>query len=157
MKKIILFSIIIGFIACKGQQAATNNTDPNLFGAAFTPKNVITAEQVQQMLTTQDTVKAMMSGKIESVCKKKGCWVNISPDSETASDVFVKFKDYGFFMPLDCDGREVVMNGIAFKEVTPVDELQHYAEDEGQTPEQIALITEPKEEYKFLADGVIMK
>jgi len=156
MKKLILLSIIIGFVACKSQQTS-NNANPNLFGAAFTPKDVISVEQVQQMLNSKDTVTAMMSGTIESVCKKKGCWVNISPKTETASDIFVKFKDYGFFMPLDCDGREVIMNGIAYKEVTPVDELQHYAEDEGQTPEQIALITEPKEEYKFLADGVIMK
>jgi hypothetical protein len=35
-----------------------------------------------------------------------------------------------------------------------VDDLKHFAEDEGKTPEEIAKITEPKEELKFLASGV---
>ena len=49
------------------------------------------------------------------------------------------------------------MNGKAFKEVTTVEELRHYAEDEGKSEEEIAAITEPVEEYKFVADGVIME
>ena len=48
------------------------------------------------------------------------------------------------------------MDGFAFKEVTPVDELRHYAEDEGMSKEEIAAITEPKEELKFMASGVLL-
>ena len=70
--------------------------------------------------------------------------------------MFVKFKDYGFFMPKDIAGKRVVMDGYAFKEITPVDELRHYAEDEGKSPEEIAAIVEPKEELKFLAKGVLL-
>ena len=74
--------------------------------------------------------------------------------SDDGESMFVKFKDYGFFMPLDLAGQEVVMNGVAFKEVTSVEELQHYAEDEGLSQVEIAKITEPKEEFKFMATGV---
>jgi hypothetical protein len=49
-----------------------------------------------------------------------------------------------------------VIKGKAFKEVTSVEELQHYAEDEGKSKEEIALITQPQEEIKFLADGVVV-
>ncbi len=48
------------------------------------------------------------------------------------------------------------MNGYAFRDVTPVDELRHYAEDAGKSKEEIAAITQPKEEMKFLASGVIL-
>ena len=68
--------------------------------------------------------------------------------------MMVKFKDYGFFMPKDISGREVVMNGKAYYQTTSVDELRHYAEDAGKSADEIAAITEPKRELRFLADGV---
>ena len=68
----------------------------------------------------------------------------------------VRFKDYGFFMPLDIAGREVIMNGKAFYQTTSVDDLRHYAEDAGKSQEEIDAITEPKRELAFLADCVIL-
>ena len=59
-------------------------------------------------------------------------------------------------MPLDLAGSEVIVEGIAYREITTVDELKHYAEDEGLSAEEIAKITEPAEELKFMADGVII-
>jgi hypothetical protein len=35
-----------------------------------------------------------------------------------------------------------------------VEDLRHYAEDEGKTPEEIAQITEPVVELKIMASGV---
>jgi len=46
------------------------------------------------------------------------------------------------------------MHGMAYYQITPVDELRHYAEDEGKSAEEVAEITEPKRELHFLADGV---
>ena len=82
--------------------------------------------------------------------------MTIVSEEEGKPEMFVKFKDYGFFMPLDLAGSEVVMAGKAFREETSVDELRHYAEDEGQSAEEIAKITEPVEELKFLAYGVVV-
>jgi len=86
----------------------------------------------------------------------KGCWINIVSEDAAKPSMFVKFKDYGFFMPKDIAGKEVIMEGYAFKEVTSVDELRHYAEDEGKSKEEIAAITEPVEELKFMASGVLL-
>ena len=71
-------------------------------------------------------------------------------------EVFVKFKDYEFFMPLDLAGGTVIAKGFVSKELTTVEELRHYAEDEGKSKEEIAAITEPKEEYKMMASGVVI-
>jgi len=37
-----------------------------------------------------------------------------------------------------------------------VDELRHYAEDEGNSAEEMTKIREPEEELKFMADGLII-
>lgn len=59
-------------------------------------------------------------------------------------------------MPKDIKGRKVIMEGYAYKLVTPVEELRHYAEDEGKSKEEIEAITEPLEELKFMASGVLL-
>jgi hypothetical protein len=78
-------------------------------------------------------------------------------DLENGEQVMVKFKDYGFFMPKDIAGKEVVLNGKAYVNEVPVDEQRHYAEDAGQSAEEIAKITEPKKTFSFVADGVLLK
>ena len=125
------------------------------FGDAFEAAEVLPAAE----LTTRyddgalvDTVHTTLRGTVNEVCQAKGCWMTIATADD--EEIMVKFKDYGFFMPKDISGREVVMNGMAYYQVTPVDELRHYAEDAGKTPEEVAAITEPQRELRFLADGV---
>jgi hypothetical protein len=70
---------------------------------------------------------------------------------------FVKFKDYGFFVPLNADNSLAIVNGKAFVDVVSVDELKHYAKDGGKSKEEIAKITKPEVTYSFLASGVYIK
>ena len=69
----------------------------------------------------------------------------------------VRFKDYGFFMPLDAAGKEVIVAGKAFVKEVSVADLKHYAEDAGKSSEEIATITEPAMEFAFEANGVLLK
>ena len=148
-----LFSLFT-ILCLVGCQADSQNPDATSFGEAITADGAISlAALSQKMATSSDKLDTKVRGKIDAVCQAKGCWMNLVNDEGDV--IFVKFKDYGFFMPLDCAGKEVIMDGYAFKETTSVDELRHYAEDNGDTPEQIAAITEPKEELKFMAHGVI--
>lgn len=103
-----------------------------------------------------DTLQTRVHGTVASVCKMKGCWMNIAEEGQAEPSMMVRFKDYGFFVPMDIDGREVVMSGKAFYTTTSVEELKHYAEDAGKSAEEIAAITEPKRELSFLADGVLL-
>ena len=102
-----------------------------------------------------DTINLKMTAKVNSVCQAKGCWMQI--DLEDGNEVMVKFKDYGFFMPKDIAGKDVIINGNAFIEVVSVDEQRHYAEDAGETAEEIAKIIQPKRTLSFEADGVLIK
>lgn len=102
-----------------------------------------------------DSINSKMIAKVNEVCQAKGCWMTLN--LEDGNEIMVKFKDYGFFMPKDIAGKEVVINGKAFVNEVSVDEQRHYAEDAGKTKEEIALIIEPKKTYSFEADGVLLK
>lgn len=133
-----------------------NKGDGKAFGEKITAKDAVTYDAMLEKMSKAgkiDNVKVM--GTVEAVCKAKGCWMNISSD-KGAPSMFVKFKDYAFFMPKDIAGKKVVMLGNAFKETTTVDELRHFAEDEGKSKEDIAKITKPKEDIKFMATGVLI-
>lgn len=93
---------------------------------------------------------------IESVCKKKGCWMKVDL-GKGEEQSFVRFKDYGFFMPLDGEKSDIVVHGKAFVSEISVDKLRHYAEDAGKSKEEIAKITKPQLQYNFEADGVYLK
>lgn len=147
--------ISIFFLMCFCLSA--NAQSKSYFGEKFEPKNVISYDQLFEQMNSQDSVVTQVEGIVESVCLVKGCWVNlVSSKNSDLEGMFVQFKDYGFFMPLDCAGKKVVLNGKSYREVTSVYELRHYAEDEGKSKEEIEKITEPIVELKFMADGVIL-
>ena len=159
MNRIALFILLISFsIACNNAPAPVTDaaTGDLYFGEKITKDGAIGVNELLSKMETTDSIDIKLTGVIESVCKKKGCWMNIKTDDTAEGSVFVRFKDYGFFMPLDSEGRKVIMNGYAFKNITPVDELRHYAEDEGKSEEEINAITEPEEEYRYMASGVII-
>jgi hypothetical protein len=128
------------------------------FGAKFKAGKVLSKEEMLKTykgMKAGDTVAVQFQSKINDVCKKKGCWMSLElPDKKES---FVRFKDYGFFVPLNADGSQAIINGKAYIDVVSVAELQHYAKDGGKSDEEIAKITEPKITYAFQADGVLIK
>ena len=92
--------------------------------------------------------------KVVDVCKMKGCWMNL--DLNNNKQVMVRFKNYGFFVPKDIEGKDVIVEGKAFIDVLTVDELKHYAFDAGKSKEEIDKIKEKKRIYSFEATGVVI-
>lgn len=93
-----------------------------------------------------------VKGVVTDVCEKRGCWVTLKTDN--GASFFVKMKDYAFFVPTALKGKSVVLEGNAEKEVTSVNELKHYAKDAKKPQSEIDAITSPKEEIRFLANGI---
>ncbi|NRD19598.1 DUF4920 domain-containing protein [Winogradskyella eckloniae] len=165
MKKIILLSAIcFAMFSCKNEAKTSTEVKEEVkkeiayasFGKEISDSDALSAERMVEHykgLKAGDTINSKMKGKIIEVCSKKGCWMTIDAGTE---EIMVKFKDYGFFMPLNAEG-EVVIHGKAFVSETSVDELRHYAEDAGKSEEEVNKITEPKFEYRFEADGVLLQ
>ena len=158
----------LAVVACKNANESKENediatteteeiaTNYQSFGEEITDENVLTKEEMiskYQNLKEGDTVDVKFTSKVNSVCQSKGCWMRLDMgDNES----FVKFKDYGFFMPKDIAGQEVIVDGKAFVEKTSVEDLKHFAEDAGKSKEEIDAITEPKLTLSFLSSGVLI-
>jgi len=166
MKKLALFLTIgLAFIACKNESKNTETIVEEVkeeityasFGMEINDADALESNRMMEHYKSMkegDTINSKMRAKINEVCSAKGCWMTLDMDGE--NEVMVKFKDYGFFMPLNAEG-EVVVNGKAYVSEISVEELRHYAEDAGKSKEEIEAITEPKRTYSFEADGVLLK
>ena len=168
MKNIVILLVLI-LVSCKSEtkenEVLIENSVEEIasvetyksFGEEISSNAAISNSELlttYQIATTEDTLMVKSRVKVLDVCQAKGCWMIVDLGNEQTARV--KFKDYGFFMPKDIKGKEVIINGKAFVNVMPVDELRHYAEDAGKSKEEVAKITEPKKTNSFLADGVLL-
>jgi len=155
---LILLTLIFLF-SCKEKHSnrtpvQVQSTTYNLYGDAFETDSILSLNELSQKIEKiGDTLQLTLKGTIKEVCTKKGCWMTLSMEND--SEMMVRFKDYGFFVPHDASG-EVLIHGKAFISETSVDDLRHYAEDAGASDDEIAAITTPKTSYNFEADGVLI-
>ncbi len=166
MKKLLTATLVVAtlFLSCKTEKKETTpekssqKSEYVSFGEKISSENTLSKTDVLtkfQNLKSGDTLNIKFASTINEVCKKKGCWMKLDLGNEKES--MVRFKDYGFFMPLNSDKKEVIVNGKAFVTETSVKDLQHYAKDAGKSEEEIAKITEPKYTFAFEANGVLLK
>lgn len=165
MKKIILSLAVVSvtLFSCGGhKEEAKNETvvvikDTTLmyFGDTITTDGAVAVDQLISKLAGKDSISIKLSGTIEDVCQKKGCWMNLNIGN--GQSMKVKFKDYAFFVPKDAAGKTVFIEGYAYNDTISVANLKHYAEDAGESKEEIAKITQPEISISFEANGVIIK
>ena len=161
MRILFAFSIVALLAACGGggqtmSETTTTDTGYAYFGDSISVEAPMTIAEFQTAMAGNDTMDVKLAGHINAACQVKGCWMTIDM-GEGQEEMRVKFKDYGFFVPVDCGGSEAVFEGTATVTETSVADLQHYAQDAGASEEEIAAITEPKQEITFLANGVAIK
>ncbi len=153
------------FVSCKAQdpQAITDdqkdasggfssygteiNADATLDTANMTEK--------YQTLKVSDTLQLKFAATVTEVCQSKGCWMKLQ--LKDGQQAMVRFKDYGFFMPMNIKGKEVIVNGLAFVSEMSVEDQRHYAKDAGKPDDEIEKIVNPKKTFGFEADGVLLK
>jgi len=141
--------------SCSNGTSSEFEGGDEFFGEEITKDDAIAATDFSSNFEEGDSIEMKIQGEIKAVCKKKGCWMTMDINGD--EELMVRFKDYGFFVPLNADGRIATIEGWAYKEVLSVLELQHYAFDAGASEEEIEAITEPEITYTFMANGVIIE
>ena len=129
--------------------------DSTHFGEVIDAEGAMSMADLAAAMEESDSVQMKVSTVAKECCQKKGCWMKV--ETADGSMMRVTFKDYGFFVPFDIGGKEIVMEGVAMKDTTSVEDLKHYAEDGGATEDEIAAITEPEVSTTFVATGVMIK
>ncbi len=168
MKKYIyVFALLIGCLSCNethksDKKDVVAEAEPQeeyeSFGAKISPQGTFSSSVMLEKygsLRRGDTINAKFKAKVNSVCEMKGCWMVL--DLPGIDDAMVKFLNYGFFVPKDIVGRDVIVRGKAFIEETSVEDQKHYAADARKNEEEIASIKAPQKNFGFIADGVLVK
>jgi hypothetical protein len=139
------------------EQTKPANTEPfELFGEELGTSPEIDLEDLVANPTAYRNKKIITSGVVRQSCQTRGCWMDVRPkDQREATSVTVRFKNYGFFVPLNSRGASVRMEGITEVTTMTADEVKHM-EDEG------AVISNKKadgsaEIVEFTASGVEMR
>ena len=125
------------------------------YGSVIDLDGALGAEEMRGQLAEAGRSNLRFEGEILNTCPKKGCWMDVVSGEDT---VFVRFLDYGFFVPTEgAEGKRTVIEGEAFYDTLTVDMRRHYAEDAGASAEEISAITEPELKLAFMATGVMIE
>lgn len=124
------------------------------YGKVISTDGAIELASLVADMEKADGFSGKVKGTVVASCQNKGCWMTL--DGGDGNTMMVSFKDYGFFVPMDMAGKEVVIEGTAAIKEVSVDELRHLAEDAGKSAAEIEAITAGKEELSFVADGVMV-
>jgi Domain of unknown function (DUF4920) len=96
-------------------------------------------------VTPADGPEILATGTVAEVCQAKGCWMTVRDGDK---DLRVEFKDYGFFVPWDSEGKAVRLQGVVQQRELSEEERAHYAA-ESKSGKKL-----PASTLVFVASGV---
>ena len=115
--------------------------------------NAMPYDQLLAEMATADSMQVRVSGKVSDVCQMSGCWLDVQSESG-GPGMHVTFKNEAFTVPKDLSGKKVVMQGMAYRELTSVESLQAAAREAGKSQAEIDAIQQPTYEVSFEASGL---
>ena len=124
--------------AVKTEAAAKTPTGKSTHhGGQFTLTDTVPLSQIMDKAKDFAGKQVKVSARVTKVCKKKGCWFVMAGNQGDGRYVRVKMKDYGFFVPLDCDGKNAVVEGTFNVKEVSESYRKHLAEDGNEDPNKV--------------------
>ena len=127
---------------------------PGKFGAPLSAAAPLTAQAVLADPLKYNDKDIKVTGKVSGVCQKKGCWMTLTSGDPGAQSVRISFKDYGFFVPKDCIGKNATVEGHFAAKTISAAEAQHFAEDAAKEGTAARKVTAPEHTLALVATGV---
>jgi len=154
MKKLVLLIPVLVLVFSVIAQPPKGLASKGMtFGVRTTVDSAVSINDLSTLLQEKSSVDVKVMGKVVEVCKAEGCWIKM----ETANGpMMIKMKDHSFLVPLDLNGKNIVVQGTATFKETTVEMLKHYAEDAGKSKEEIAAIKEGRKETSIQATGILV-
>lgn len=169
MKKYFIILLVLITASCtnQGGKTAATETDKGSsaeaeslpstgnFGEVITTDNAMHVTDFLQFMTDKEKAEVKVIGTVTECCQHSGCWMDL--DLGNGDVMTIAFQEGKFTIPKDAAGKTAIIAGTASRKMLAVDRLKAYAADEGKSQEEIDAITEPKWEYSFIANGVILQ
>ena len=105
------------------------------YGNGVTITEAISVSELFARADELDGQRVRVEGEVLEVCKKKGCWMNLSGD-QPGTQVRIKVQDDVIVFPTTAEGKYAVTEGLVKKMPLSLDEtrahLAHEAEEQGR-------------------------
>ena len=86
------------------EESGMEANEVGFFGEEFDITGSVAYEEALANLGEGDSLEVKLHAPVNAVCQVKGCWMTMG---DTTNAMRVKFKDYGFFVPMDCSGKRL--------------------------------------------------
>lgn len=159
MKKLSLLTLFVLFANLSFAQSTTDvirlsepvfeTENAEVFGANIDLKT-LSPKTLTEVIGSTNESTVTLKTTVAEVCSKKGCFF-IAQDGEFTARI--TFKDYGFFIPTDSQGKEVMLIGDFSVKTLSEEQAKHYAEDAGK---DASLISGEQKEYSIIATSVVV-
>lgn len=146
----VIYSCLLSFVCFYG----IGCKEKVQFGKEITQENSITVDSLVSLLPTGETKQVKVKGKISDACKMEGCWLELS--SSQGLPILVTYKEEAFTLPLEIQGKEVVIEGLAYRDSLTIEDLRKEAIEEGKPQLEIEKINSPAIKLGIEADGVLL-
>ena len=151
MKKILLPLSLAAllFTSCNSSKIAYKHYGP----VAVDSTQAVSLDQMLLTFKAQPQNDIFtFSAPLVGVCQSAGCWVKVQPSN--GDMIRVRFKDHFLIPPVTEINSVAYFHGRAYYDTISVELQKHFLEDAKAPQADIDLITAPKIELNFEADGV---
>ena len=118
------------------------------FGAPFTKTDAV---PLAKAIEGESAEGVLVSGEVEAVCQKKGCWMVVK-DGDVSARVLMK--DHGFSVPMDSRGKKVQVEGTLTSREFTEEQVKHLEKDGGGDPDAVS---GTRKEHVLTASGVLIQ
>ncbi len=119
------------------------------FGDPFT--NTSDPVPLAKAIEAESKDGILVSGEVEAVCQKKGCWM-VLKDGDVSARVLMK--DHGFNVPMDSRGKTVHVEGTLTSRTFTEAQVKHLEKDGGGDPGKVE---GERTEHVLTASGVLIQ
>ena len=129
-------------------EPVTQDAQSETFGAKL--NNSLPKLSMQDLVNDSPSLLAkpfQVEARIAKVCQKKGCFFIAQQDQYILR---VSFRDYGFFIPTDSNGKTVTLTGELVQKQLSSEQVAHFKAD---LKSDSAMLT-PGVVYEIVADSV---
>jgi len=116
--------------ATPASSAASAGAKTTVHGSAITPGHEVELAKVLASPRDFEGKTVTVAGDVRRVCKKMGCWMELSTDkSDAAPGCRVFFGAHQFFVPKDSDGSQARVQGEVQVKQVQADFVEHLEQE----------------------------